>query len=588
LSGPARFWNDVAVTEHRPWFASYPAGVPRTLEPYPQASVFSMLESSARRFPDRPAMAWFGRHMSYRFLLEEVERFSAVLSALGIAKGDRVGLILPNAPQYVIAYYATMRIGAILVGNNPLYTQREMEHQLKDAGIEALVVLDQLYPNFEPVFRGLGVREVIVTKVTDYMRFPLKQLAPLKFKREAKHEGKPWPPVPGAARVKWWSALMKAAGPPPPVATVDPRNDPAGFIYTGGTTGLSKGAMLSHFNLVANTMQSSAWFPIIVEGEDAVMCVLPFFHSYGMTTELNLGILNGAKLVLVPRFDLHLVLKALAKEKPSLFPGAPRLYQRLNEAPETRKYDLRSIKACVSGAAPLPQAVAEKFHEITGGAQLVEGYGLTEASPVTHANPIGGRVRTGTIGLPIPDTDCKIVRLEAPDQEVEPGQPGELCIRGPQVMLGYWNRPDETALMIRGGWLHTGDVAIMDPDGYFRIVDRIKEMIIVSGFNVYPTEVEEVLYRHPKILKVGVAGVPDEETGEAVKAYIVLRPGETATAEEIVAWARDPANGLAGYRVPKQIEFRDSLPETLIGKVLRRVLQEEDRQKRAAAARPSS
>lgn len=576
------------MTEHRPWFASYPPGVPHTLEPYPRTSVFSMLENSARRFPDRPAMAWFGRHMSYRFLLAEVERFSAVLSALGVAKGDRVGLILPNAPQYVIAYYATMRIGAILVGNNPLYTQREMEHQLKDAGIQVLVVLDQLYPNFEPVFRSLGLNDVIATKITDYMRFPLKQLAPLKFKREAKHEGKPWPPVPGGARVKWWSALMKAAGPPPAVATVDPGNDPAGFIYTGGTTGLSKGAMLSHLNLVANTMQSSAWFPIIVEGEDAVMCVLPFFHSYGMTTELNLGILNAAKLVLVPRFDLHLVLKALAKEKPSLFPGAPRLYQRLNEAPETRKYDLRSVKACVSGAAPLPQAVAEKFQEITGGAQLVEGYGLTEASPVTHANPIGGRVRTGTIGLPIPDTDCKIVRLEVPDQEVEPGQPGELCIRGPQVMLGYWNRPDETALMIRSGWLHTGDVAIMDPDGYFRIVDRIKEMIIVSGFNVYPTEVEEVLYRHPKILKLSVAGVPDDETGEAVKAYIVLRPGETATAEEIVAWARDPANGLAGYRVPKQIEFRDSLPETLIGKVLRRVLQEEERQKRAAAAKPSS
>ncbi|MGH2529292.1 MAG: long-chain-fatty-acid--CoA ligase [Actinomycetota bacterium] len=576
------------MTEHRPWFASYPPGVPHTLEPYPRTSVFSMLENSARRFPDRPAMAWFGRHMSYRFLLAEVERFSAVLSALGVAKGDRVGLILPNAPQYVIAYYATMRIGAVVVGNNPLYTQREMEHQLKDAGIQVLVVLDQLYPNFEPVFRGLDVHDVIATKITDYMRFPLKQLAPLKFKREAKHEGKPWPPVPGDARVKWWSALMKAAGPAPAVATVDPGNDPAGFIYTGGTTGLSKGAMLSHFNLVANTMQATSWFPIIVEGEDAVMCVLPFFHSYGMTTELNLGILNAAKLVLVPRFDLHLVLKALAKEKPSLFPGAPRLYQRLNEAPETRKYDLRSIKACVSGAAPLPQAVAEKFHEITGGAQLVEGYGLTEASPVTHANPIGGRVRTGTIGLPVPDTDCKIVRLEAPDREVEPGQPGELCIRGPQVMLGYWNRPDETALMIRSGWLHTGDVAIMDPDGYFRIVDRIKEMIIVSGFNVYPTEVEEVLYRHPKILKVGVAGVPDEETGEAVKAYIVLRPGEAATAEEIVAWARDPANGLAGYRVPKQIEFRDSLPETLIGKVLRRVLQEEDRQKRAAAAKPSS
>lgn len=576
------------MTEHRPWFASYQVEVPRTLEPYPRTSVFSMLESSARRFPDRPAMAWFGRHMSYRFLLAEVERFSAVLSTLGVGKGDRVGLILPNCPQYVIAYYATVRIGAILVGNNPLYTQREMEHQLKDAGVEVVVVLDQLYPNFEPVFGGLGVRGVIATKVTDYMRFPLKQLAPLKFKREAKHEGKPWPPVPRGARVKWWSALMKAAGPPPPIATVDPRNDPAGFIYTGGTTGPSKGAMLSHFNLVANTMQATAWFPTIVEGQDAVMCVLPFFHSYGMTTELNLGILNAAKLVLVPRFDLHLVLKALAKEKPSLFPGVPRLYQALNEAPETRKYDLRSVKACVSGAAPLPQAVAERFREITGGAQVVEGYGLTEASPVTHANPIDGRGRPGTIGLPVPDTECKIVRLEAPDQDVEPGQPGELCIRGPQIMLGYWNRPDETALMIRNGWLHTGDVAIMDPDGYFRIVDRIKEMIIVSGFNVYPTEVEEVLYRHPKILKLSVAGVPDEETGEAVKAYIVLRPGESATAEEIVAWARDPANGLTGYRVPKQIEFRDSLPETLIGKVLRRVLQEEERQKRAAAAKPSS
>ena len=576
------------MTEHRPWFASYQAEVPHTLEPYPRTSVFSMLESSARRFPDRPAMAWFGRHMSYRFLLAEVERFSAVLSTLGVGKGDRVGLILPNCPQYVIAYYGTVRIGAILVGNNPLYTQREMEHQLKDAGVEVVVVLDQLYPNFEPVFRGLGVREVIATKVTDYMRFPLKQLAPLKFKREAKHEGKPWPPVPGGARAKWWSALMKAAGAPPPVAIVNPTSDPAGFIYTGGTTGPSKGAMLSHFNLVANAMQATAWFTTIVEGEDAVMCVLPFFHSYGMTTELNLGILNAAKLVLVPRFDLHLVLKALAKEKPSLFPGVPRLYQALNEAPETRKYDLRSVKACVSGAAPLPQAVAERFREITGGAQVVEGYGLTEASPVTHANPIDGRGRPGTIGLPVPDTECRIVRLEAPDQEVEPGQPGELCIRGPQIMLGYWNRPDESALMIRNGWLHTGDVAIMEPDGYFRIVDRIKEMILVSGFNVYPTEVEEVLYRHPKILKVCVAGVPDEVTGEAVKAYVVLRPDETASAEEITGWARDPANGLTGYRVPKQIEFRDSLPETLIGKVLRRVLQEEERQKRAAAAKPAS
>jgi long-chain acyl-CoA synthetase len=574
----------LCVTEHRRWFASYPPNVPHTLEPLPERSVFSMLEGSARKFANRPAMAWFGRHLSYRLLLTEVERFSAVLAGLGIGKGDRVGLILPNSPQYVIAYYGIARAGAIVVGNNPLYTKREMEHQLKDAGIEVVVILDSLYPSFAPVLQTVGAREVVVTKVTDYMPFPKKQLAPLKFRLEARREGKPWPPVPKAADVRWWSALMNAAGPVPPVATVDPRRDPAGFIYTGGTTGPSKGAMLTHFNIVANTLQSTGWFPDIVAGDDAVMCVLPFFHSYGMTTELNLGILNGAKLVLVPRFELHLVLKALAKEKPSLFPGVPRLYQALNDAPETRRFDLRSLKACVSGAAPLPQAVARKFAEITGGANLVEGYGLSEASPVTHANPVSGGARVGTIGLPIPDTDCKIVDLEDPDREVKQGERGELCIQGPQVMLGYWNRPEETALVIRNGWLHTGDVATMDQDGFFRIVDRIKEMIIVSGFNVYPTEVEDVLYHNPKVAKVSVIGVPDEVTGEAVKAFVVLRPGQTATEEEIVAWARDPEHGLSGYRVPKQIEFRGALPETLIGKVLRRVLQEEERQKRAAAA----
>jgi long-chain acyl-CoA synthetase len=583
--GPRRleFWNDAAVTDHRPWFASYPAGIPHSLEPYPETSVFSMLEGSARRFPDRPSMAWFGRHMSYRFLLREVERFSAALAGLGVKRGDRVGLILPNSPQYVIAFYGTVRIGAVIVGNNPLYTRREMEHQLKDAGIQVVVVLDQLYPNFAPVFGSSGIREVIVTRITDYMPFPKKQLAPLKLRREARHEGKPWPPVPRNAGVTWWERAMRAAGPVPPVATIEPKRDAAGFIYTGGTTGLSKGAMLSHFNMVANTTQCTAWFPTIVPGDDALMCVLPFFHSYGMTTELNLGILNGAKLVLVPRFELHMVLKDLAKEKPSLFPGVPRLYQALNDSPETPKYDLRSIKACVSGAAPLPKVVAEKFHEITGGANVVEGFGLTEASPVTNANPVLGPSRPGTIGLPIPDTDCKVVDLDDPDREVRAGERGELCIRGPQVMLGYWNRPEETALVIRNGWLHTGDVAIMDADGYFRIVDRIKEMIIVSGFNVYPTEVEDVLYHNPKIHKVSVVGVPDDETGEAVKAFVVLRPGETATAEEITQWARDPTQGLTGYRVPKQVEFRDSLPETLIGKVLRRVLKEEERQKQAAS-----
>ncbi len=571
------------MSEHKPWLASYPADVPPSVAPYPETSVFWMLADAARRHPEKPAIAWFGRHISYRQLLAEVERFSAVLAGLGVSKRDRVGLILPNSPQYVIAYYAIVRLGAVVVGNNPLYTQRELSHQLSDAGIEVVVVLDQLYPMLAAVRNDVRARQVIATRLTDYMKFPLKQLAPIKLRKDARREGKPWPPVPAGAPVEWWASLMKAAGAPPPVADVDARNDPAGFIYTGGTTGLSKGAMLSHFNMVSNCIQSAAWFSDLQDGEESVMCVLPFFHSYGMTVGMNLGIYRAAKLILVPRFELHMVLKELQKERATLFPGVPRLYIALNEAEETRKYDLRSIKTCLSGAAPLPQAVAEKFEAITGGARLREGYGLTETSPVSHANPIYGRAKPGSIGLPLPDTDCRIVDLVDPDKEMPQGESGELAIMGPQVMLGYWNRPEETAATIRDGWLYTGDIGRMDEEGYFQIVDRKKDMILVSGFNVYPAEVEEVLFRHPKVLKVCVAGVPDATTGEAVKAYIVLREGETATAEEIIAWTRDPAQGLTGYRVPKQIEFRESLPETLIGKVLRRVLLEEEKQKAAKA-----
>jgi len=576
------------VTEHRRWFASYPDDVPKTLAPYPEVSAYSMLQGAAERHPEKPAIAWFGRHISYLQLRQETERFAAVLAGLGVQKGDRVGLVLPNCPEYVIAYYATLRLGAIVVGNNPLYTQRELEHQLKDAGCEVVVVLEQLYPTLEAIRGEVGVREVVVTKLNRYMKFPLNLLAPIKFKKDAKHEGKPWPPVPKVAPVMWWSDLMKAAGPTPPAAMVDPKTDPAGFIYTGGTTGLSKGAMLSHSNVVSNAMQSAAWFPDLRDGEDALMCVLPFFHSYGMTVEMNLSIFRAAKMILVPRFELHMVLKEIQREKPTLFPGVPRLYIALNEAPESRKYDLRSIKACLSGAAPLPAAVADKFEALTG-ARLREGYGLTETGPVALANPIYGKAKVGSIGLPMPDTDCKIVDLEDPDHEMGVGERGELAIKGPQVMLGYWKRPEETALMIRNEWLYTGDIAVMDEEGYFSIVDRKKEMIIVSGFNVYPTEVESVLYQHPKVQKVCVLGVPDATTGEAVKAYVVLRDGGRATPEEILEWCRHPEHGLTGYRVPKHVEFRDSLPETLVGKVLRRVLLEEERQRASAGgAAPGS
>jgi long-chain acyl-CoA synthetase len=569
------------MTDHRPWFRIWRAGVPKTVAPFPQQSAFSLLADSAAGFPGSVAIAFLGKHLTYRELLGEVERFSAVLAGLGVKRGDRVGLLLPNSPQYVIAWYACQRLGAVAVGNNPLYTRRELAHQIKDFAPRVMVVLDQLYPSWEAVAGEAPVREVVVTKLTDYMKFPLNLLAPLKFRRDAKHEGKTWPPVPPGAPVRWWEEAMDSAGPPPPVAEVDAENDVACFVYTGGTTGLSKGAMLSHFNITSNVRQVAPCITFFERGRDGVMCILPFFHSFGLVA-MNFGISQAGKLVLLPRFEVHMALKQLAKEKPSFFPGVPRLFVALNEAPETAKYDLKSVKACISGAAPLPRAVADRFREVTGGANLVEGYGLTETSPVTHVNPFDAP-HHGTIGLPIPDTDCRIVSLEDPDSAVAPGERGELCIKGPQVMLGYWNKPEATAEMIRGDWLHTGDIAIMDDEGFFEIVDRMKDMIIVSGFNVYPTEVEAVIYRHPKVLKACVVGLPDDTTGERVKAYVVAKEGETLTAEELEAWSRDPAQGLTGYRVPKEWEFRDELPETLIGKVLRRVLQEEERQKAAAA-----
>ena len=569
------------MTDHRAWFRTWRAGVPKTVAPFPEVSAYSLLADAAGRFPGSTAIAFLGKHMTYSELVREVERCAAMLAGLGVVKGDRVALLLPNSPQYVIAWYACQRLGAVAVGNNPLYTQRELAHQVRDSEPRVMIVLDQLWPLWSAVAHEVAVPEVVVTKLTDYMKFPLNLLAPIKFKKDAKHEGKPWPPVPAGTAVKRWKDLFGAAGQPPAVARVDAKSDAASFVYTGGTTGVSKGAMLSHHNITSNVAQVVPCITGFEPGRDGVMCVLPFFHSFGLVA-MNFGISQGGKLVLLPRFELHMALKQLAKEKPTFFPGVPRLFVALNEAPETAKYDLKSVKACFSGAAPLPQAVADRFHEVTGGANLVEGFGLTECSPVTHLNPLDAP-HHGTIGIPLPDTDVKVVHLEDPDREMPPGERGELCIKGPQVMLGYWRRPDATAEMIRNGWLHTGDIAIMDQDGFFRVVDRMKDMIIVSGFNVYPTEVEAVLFQHPKVLKACVVGLPDDTTGERVKAYVVPKEGQSLTADELGAWCRDPALGLTGYRAPREFEIRESLPETLIGKVLRRVLQEEERQKAAAS-----
>jgi long-chain acyl-CoA synthetase len=580
--------RDKTITlRDRPWLKSYPPGVPESIEPFPEESVWWLLERSVERFPDSPAVAFpvapMAKTLTYKQLKAQAEQFAGALTSMGVKKGDPVGLLLPNSPQFVVAWYACQRIGAVAVGNNPLYTQRELAHQLSDAGVKILVTLDLLYPLAAAVKDEVGLEKMIVTKIGDFLGWPISALAPLKQKKEAQHEGRSWPPVPSDAEVIWWKDLMKGSYPVPPMPAIDPKEDVAALVYTGGTTGLSKGAMLTHYNMVSNALQTATWFVDTKEGEEGIMCVLPFFHSYGLSAVMNVGISKAMKLVLLPRFELEMCLKAIQKEKPTLFPGVPRIYIAINESPESKKYDLSSIRACFSGAAPLPVAVAEKFEASTGG-RVVEGYGLTETSPVTHINPIYGKRKFGSIGLPIPDTDCKIVDLDDPLKDAKPGEPGELCMAGPQIMKGYWNRPEETDEMIRVHkdgirWLHSGDIATVDEEGYFSIVDRKKDMILVSGFNVYPTDIEQVLYRHPKIAQVCVVGIPDDKTGEAVKAFVVLKQGQKATEKEILEWARDPSMGLTGYKAPKHLEFRDELPTTMVGKVLRRVLLDEEKQK---------
>jgi long-chain acyl-CoA synthetase len=574
---------------NRPWLASYPEGVPHTLEPYPEKSLYSILADAAGKFPNRPAISFrppgapMGKTISYKELERLVDQFSRVLASLGVRSGDRVGLILPNCPQYVIGYYAALRLGAVVVGNNPLYTERELSHQLKDAGIEVVVVLENLYPKLAAIRDEVGIREVIATRVPDFLPFPVSVLAPRAMKKAAKKHGEPWPPVPPDAKVRWWKDLMAGSYPANEPVEVNAKEDLAGLIYTGGTTGLSKGAMLTHHNLLSNVIQGRAWFPRLRDGEEAVMCVLPFFHSFGMTVAMNVGIHMAAKLILEIQFDLKATLSSVQREKATMFPGVPRIYIAINESKETPSFDLTSIAACFSGAAPLPIAVQEKFENLTGG-KIVEGYGLTETSPIASSQPIDGKRKTGSIGIPVPDTDFRIVDLDDWTKEMPHGEEGELIIAGPQVMQGYFNKPDESDQVIKTDsegwrWLLTGDIAKMDDEGYFFIVDRKKDMIIVSGFNVYPTDIEQVLYRHPKVQKVAVVGLPDETTGEAVKAYIVLKEGESATEDEIREFAKDPKQGLTGYRAPKLIEFRDSLPETMVGKVLRRVLVDEEKKK---------
>jgi len=478
-----------------------------------------------------------------------------------------VALLLPNLPQFVIAFYGALKLGAIAVNTNPTYTAREIEHQLGDAGAETAVLFSPLYARLREVQSRTQVKRVIVTDVSDYLTGLSKALVQRNLRQHGQLVD-----VPGGEGVYRFRPLLDAHPGPPPEVAVDP-DDTALFQYTGGTTGVPKAAMLSHYNLVVNTIQMRRWMTSLEDGKERVIGALPFFHVYGMTVEMSMAVYLGSQLIILPdpRDIVHL-MATIERLGATAVPGVPAMYVRMINHPDVGRYDLRSVKVCVSGAAPLPMEVQTRFGEISGG-RLVEGYGLTEAAPVTHCNPVRGMRKSGSIGLPLPDVDAKIVDHETLIEKPT-GEAGELWVRGPQVMKCYWNQPEETRKAItEDGWLRTGDIARVDGEGYFYLVDRLKDIIISSGLNIVPREIEEVLYLHPKVQEAVVAGIPDPKRGETVKAYIVLKEGQTATADEITAFC---AEQLAPFKVPRLIEFRSELPKTQVGKVLRRVLIEEE------------
>ncbi len=563
----------------KPWIQQYDPGVRPNLE-YPNVPMHYFLDRAAEQYAERPAMiygsvvhqlggALMEAKLTYRELNQAANRLANALIAMGVQRGDRVALYLPNCPQYVIGFFGILKAGAIVAPNNPLYTARELEFQLNDAGAETIICLSRFYPNVQKIRANTKLKHVIVANIKEYFPFFLKTLFGLAVEKKEGHR------VTLDAGDLWFQDVLASASTSKPNVEVR-ADETAMLLYTGGTTGVPKAAELLHRNIVANMMQTREWFTKSRQGQEVFLTALPLYHSYAMTTCMTQCVYLGGTMALIPNpRELEHVLKVIDHDKPTVFPGVPTMYVAINNYRDLAKYNVSSIQACISGAAGLPVDVQKRFQEITG-ARLVEGYGLSEASPVTHANPIYGENRIGTIGLPFPDTDCKLMDIETGDTEVPVGQAGELCIRGPQVMKGYWNKPEETARTLRAGWLHTGDIAKMSADGYFQIVDRKKDMIIVGGFNVYPREVEEVLYEHPKILEATVAGVADPKSGERVKAYVVLKPGQTATAEEIMDFCKER---LTGYKQPKVIEFRDSLPKTMVGKILRRQLVSEDKQK---------
>ena len=565
-----------AADAARPWQAAYPAGIDWAA-PLPDHPLGRLLDDAVRRFGERPCLDFLGRRYRFREIGGLVNRAAAGLQRCGIGKGTRVGLFLPNTPYYVVCYFAVLKIGGIVVNFNPLYVEREVHHLVADAGVETMVTLDLalLYPTVARMLGSTGLKRIVVCRMADILPYPKNWLFRL-FKRSETAA------IPADERHIPFADLIANDGKPEPVE-IDPANDVAVLQYTGGTTGVPKGAMLTHRNLVANAAQCRIWFQGVGKGNERVLGVLPFFHAFAMTSAMNFSVATGNEIIMVPRFELRELLATIAKKRPTIFPGVPTLFTAINNHKDIAAYDLSSVKFCISGGAPLPLEVKTAFEALTG-ATLVEGYGLSEASPVVVCNPFGAVNKPGSVGLPLPGTMVEILSLEEPGCLMKTGQRGEVCVRGPQVMQGYWGKPEETARVLDGGRLHTGDVGYLDEDGYLFLVDRIKDIIIGSGYKIYPRNVEEAIYQNPAVAECIVLGLPDPYRGQTVKAYIVVAAGHKLSEAALTSFLADK---LSPIEMPKQIEFRASLPKTTIGKLSKQALLAEETA-RVAVKSPSA
>lgn len=555
---------------NQPWFAHYDKGVPQTIQ-YPKVPLFHFLEEAALKYPGRACTIFKGAVISYREMNALTDHMAAALVEMGVKKGDRVGIFMPNTPQFVIAYFGILKAGGVVVAVNPTYPVDEILTPVNDANIEIMFTLSRFYERLKKVREKSKLKRIIVTNIKETLP-PITRLLFTLVKE--KKEGDRVDSLEDGDL--WMKALLaKHASSPKPNIVISP-DDTALFQYSGGTTGVPKGAVAMHRNIVANSLQMRGWFVNLEEGKEVFLMGIPLFHVYGMIAGLNLALCVGASLVMVPNArDLKDVLVNISKYKATVFPGVPLLYNGINNHPDVKagKYNLTSIKACISGSAPLMRETKEEFERLTGG-KVFEGYGLSEAPTATHCNPLLGVNKTGSIGMPLPDVEVKLISLDDGETELPQGEIGEIIVHGPQVMKGYHNMPTETANSLRQmkdgkTWLFTGDIARMDEDGYFYIVDRKKELIKPGGFQVWPREVEEAISAHPKVLEVGVGGIPDPQRGETVKAWIVLKPGETLTEAELKAFCKEH---LAPYKVPTHYEFRSELPKTTVGKILRREL----------------